>query len=568
MSSSAGASGSSNSPDGAQPANSSLRPVAAPRIVHCAIPSWIASANANTAKLSLSKNNWPEWSQRIRHILNVSGGALASYLNGKVFAHWVSNDPLIRAYCETFAKGEDLRIIQNAASATAMWTALEDRRVKQGAYAQVLFLRDLLATRFDMSKPLDTQARDVVDLSERIVTMGNLTGDSLGVVALLHSLNFNLEHMVNQLINDQSKAKDALTCERIITRLHYEQQQIDAKARATMASASPPVALAASSATRTKDRFCANCKRPNHTAENCWSPGGGAEGQQDQYLARKDAHQKRDKKTQSTTPTSSSSSSTSSSTAPGKKVFRDSSGRAYFLDGDHVYPLLSAEDTALSAFSSIGGSVPLTTEAVITNDPASVPDWVHRFDSVALAAVAPDVSALVADGVCSWYLDSGASTHLSPAKADFISLRQIAPHAIRGVNGSTIHATAIGTILCPLSNGRTLELVDALYVPGAAVRLISIRALCDGHSNYSFTFSRSGVSVHSPSGNLVFEATRRTQTMFTLDPSPPRVTSSALVATRHPNIETIHRHYGHPSYAIAYDIAKLLSREDSHSRAS
>ncbi|KAI1791484.1 hypothetical protein LXA43DRAFT_1082565 [Ganoderma leucocontextum] len=423
-----------------------------------------SAANANGDKLSLSKNNWPEWSQRIRRILNVSGGSLASHLTGQVvcpdendhpaeFAHWVSNDMLIRTYCETFAEGEDLRVIQNSNSANAMWTALEECHVKQGAYAQVLFLRDLLATCFDMSKPLDMQAHDVVDLSECIVAMGNLSGDSLGIVALLHCLSPNLNHIVNQLINDQSKAKDTLTCEHIITCLH-----------------------------------------------------GGAEGQQDGYLAR----QKRDKKPPLGTPAPSSSSSSSSSApaAPGKKVFRD-------FARYHVYPLASPGETALSAFSSLGNCAPLTTEATLTNDPASVPDWVRHFDDVALAAV-----ALVADGICPWYLDSGALTHLSPVKTDFVSLRPIAPHAIHGVNGSTIHATAVGTVWCSLSNGRSLELVDALYVSAAAICLISIRALCDGQFNYSFTFSHSGVTVRSPSGHVVFEASRHTQTMFTLDPTP------------------------------------------------
>ncbi|PIL36541.1 hypothetical protein GSI_00230 [Ganoderma sinense ZZ0214-1] len=140
-----------------------------------------------------------------------------------------------------------------------------------------------------MSKPLNFQARNIVDLSERIVAMGPLTGDSLGVVALLHCLNFNLEHIVNQLINEQSKAAGALTCDRVLTCLQYEQQQIDAKACAALSSVLTPVALAASASTQKKGHFCSNCKHPNHVAKTCWAPGSSAEGQQDQYLARRNA---------------------------------------------------------------------------------------------------------------------------------------------------------------------------------------------------------------------------------------------------------------------------------------
>ncbi|PIL36540.1 hypothetical protein GSI_00229 [Ganoderma sinense ZZ0214-1] len=206
---------------------------------------------------------------------------------------------------------------------------------------------------------------------------------------------------------------------------------------------------------------------------------------------------------------------------------------------------------------SLPSNISLATDATITDDPNSVPDWVQQLDYVALAAVHSGPVALTSNDAHPWYLDSGASMHLSPIKSNFTSLRPIAPHAICGVNSSVIHVTTVGTIKCPLPNGHILELINVLYVPTATVCLISIRALCDSYSNYTVTFSRSGMSLRSPSGNLLFQASRNSNTMFTLNmASPSSSPSTAFIVTHRSNIETIHHHYSHPSYSIAYNIAK------------
>ncbi|KAI0645943.1 hypothetical protein C8Q79DRAFT_871043, partial [Trametes meyenii] len=76
-----------------------------------------------------------------------------------------------------------------------------------------------------------------------------------------------------------------------------------------------------------------------------------------------------------------------------------------------------------------------------------------------------------------FYFDSGASIHLSPVREDFYELNPIAPHAIRGVNGSAIHAVAIGRIKLSVGGNQQLSLDNVLFVPQASVRLISVRVL-------------------------------------------------------------------------------------------
>jgi hypothetical protein len=74
-------------------------------------------------------------------------------------------------------------------------------------------------------------------------------------------------------------------------------------------------------------------------------------------------------------------------------------------------------------------------------------------------------------------LDSGATIHISPDRTDFIELTPIAPRTIKGIAGSTISAVGIGKIRLHIAKGTTLILEPALYVPHAAVRLVSVRSL-------------------------------------------------------------------------------------------
>src|SRR5882724_12757233 len=78
-----------------------------------------------------------------------------------------------------------------------------------------------------------------------------------------------------------------------------------------------------------------------------------------------------------------------------------------------------------------------------------------------------------------FYCDSGATSHISPSHSDFMELTQIPVQQVHGMNGSSVAALGRGKIRLRCSKGRVLILKDALYVPAAALHLISIGRLCD-----------------------------------------------------------------------------------------
>ncbi|OBZ73058.1 hypothetical protein A0H81_06999 [Grifola frondosa] len=66
-------------------------------------------------------------------------------------------------------------------------------------------------------------------------------------------------------------------------------------------------------------------------------------------------------------------------------------------------------------------------------------------------------------------IDSGATTHISPARSDFSDLCSIPPRSIAGINGSSINVLGIGTVHLHVSHGNTVILHNVLYVPQASV---------------------------------------------------------------------------------------------------
>lgn len=73
----------------------------------------------------------------------------------------------------------------------------------------------------------------------------------------------------------------------------------------------------------------------------------------------------------------------------------------------------------------------------------------------------------------SFYVDTGATGHLSQEQDDFLTLHPISPHSVKGVGGSLISVISVGDIKLKIVHGASITLKDALCVPDAAVHLIS-----------------------------------------------------------------------------------------------
>ena len=68
-----------------------------------------------------------------------------------------------------------------------------------------------------------------------------------------------------------------------------------------------------------------------------------------------------------------------------------------------------------------------------------------------------------------FFLDTGATTHITPKRSNFELLHLIAPYPISGVRGSCIYAVGKGTVKIRISDGVHLTLDNVLFVPKSKV---------------------------------------------------------------------------------------------------
>ena len=324
---------------------------AKPCVVPASIASMFLGEPTEEELLDLRRNNWPEWSKKIRKIFSLCPGGLLGYIDGRISCPdalawptenniWLDNDAMVRSFCAFRAKGEDLRLIQSATSAFGMWCILKKRHEPQGPSAQSFLLLELLNVRFDVSLSLAAQAREVVRRCERIMAMGPLSANTLAVGILLYLLGFGFEHIANAFVHEQSDGNNALTSTRIIQRLESEQQIINGR-MSDAVPAGPASALAASSRP-----LCTNCKATGHWLDRCYQVGGPLYPQRHQIIAKQKRRKALRKVVHNSSRSASSASSassswvaTSSSSSVTHRVFHDAQGKAYIFDGESVVPL-------------------------------------------------------------------------------------------------------------------------------------------------------------------------------------------------------------------------------------
>ena len=127
-------------------------------------------------------------------------------------------------------------------------------------------------------------------------------------------------------------------------------------------------------------------------------------------------------------------------------------------------------------------------------------------------------------------------------------------HPPRGVNGSTIDAIGIGSIRVLAKKGQLLVLKNVLYVPQAALRLISVGRLAD--DNMTVTFQREKCTVQNTSNRTVIEAIHKHHGLYMIYGNDA---NSDLVFLTHavPTITTWHKCLGHVGYQFIINLARL-----------
>lgn len=121
--------------------------------------------------------------------------------------------------------------------------------------------------------------------------------------------------------------------------------------------------------------------------------------------------------------------------------------------------------------------------------------------------------------ICSedWYLDSGATQHMSPVRKNFVNFQQIDERKITVADNNKIVAVGIGEVQLKVkvsNKTKNLTVNDVLYVPQLAANLISISKLSE--LGLMVTFKNDICKISTKSGKILGTA-RKSKGMYKLD---------------------------------------------------
>ncbi len=163
----------------------------------------------------------------------------------------------------------------------------------------------------------------------------------------------------------------------------------------------------------------------------------------------------------------------------------------------------------------------------------------HPSDNVGSALVCRDSVSTTGP----WFVDSGASKHLTGDKRWFTKLHECVPCTVTTADRGVLSCSQRGTVVLNTQHG-AFAVHDVLYVPALAVNLLSVSALLK--SRYRVHFTKAGCVIRTSRNKLVAQAAAHDNVyLVRATPQPP--SAQALSATTSSGLDwaTAHARLGH-----------------------
>ena len=366
---------------------------------------------------------------------------------------------------------------------------------------QILLIQEAFVLQYTKTESLSATSLRLSQLMVHIFAIGIPTQDMFLCIVMLNALTGEFANVCNHVATTMLTSTDVagantFKSEMIWAHLDLEQQLNN---NDTSQSAIAPIAHAPIHQNRHSDKRCSNMKCPSpagHTIEECWGLGGGMEGKRDEVLAARKARWDAKSSTKSRKGTGSKTSSGVCHDQSGCAYLLNATGHAIYLATPTTTPTTEKAPTEFARLATeqipddwlacnvgVEMSEYETYITIESSFEASI-DWRERrrdnVDIAALSVAAPiNIShTSLPINASPFFLDTGATTHISPEHTDFFELKPLPPRPIKGIGGSIIHAIGIGSIKICIAKGNHIMLKNVLYVPHATVCLISIKSLC------------------------------------------------------------------------------------------
>jgi gag-polypeptide of LTR copia-type/GAG-pre-integrase domain len=343
--------------------------------------------------------------------------------------------------------------VKNESNAAAIWKKVASIHADKGSLYETNLLMQLQNTCYAEGESMRDHIAKMTELREWLAEMNTLVSDESFVSYLRTSLSLapSFRTLFTTLSATAHQMGKKLTPTDVIWHLTEEATSAEIedsinKSNAAMLAATFK-AKSRNSRSSKNDILCTNtnCGRRGHTKDQCWSKGGGKEGQGPDWW--KTAGKQASANIVESTPTS---------------------------DEPENYAMLTY----------------------------NVPD-----DPTALVCTSDFHSeAHAISNHAGTILDSGASRHFSPDRSKFLNYQELVnPEPIRAADGRTFSALGKGDIQVELPNGdqkpTPITLKNAYYSPHMAFTLMSVS--CVDQAGYSLFIKGGTCIICSPKSNII-----------------------------------------------------------------
>jgi hypothetical protein len=538
------------------------------------IPSHLTDGLENLDK---NKANWATWRRKIGLILESCG--LHEYAYGELkdpvnepnnHRTWSLNDRLACSFLILHFSDADQELVNHITHSADVLQFLRKCHEQEGAYQQLLLIQELLLEkRFSRDIPFSTSYREAFSLIDRIFAIGLPTKDTFTCVALLKMLDSpdftSVRSQVTAALANATPDKP-YTRDDIVKLMDQEQLVVNQ-------SKGEEVLLARDRERMQRSRDgrdgCINCGMRGHSKATCWKSGGGMEGKREEVMAEKARKRAAGSGGQGSKPFKKGNQGSVLYTSDGTAYILDSGGHAVLLAAPTPSPSKPAvrPDEDFAGLACLSSTLSDTDAEVLM---ATMPDS-HLVEHEAytcsldfsVASAFHDNAYDSGGGTLPFILDTGATTHISSRATDFSTLNDVPHHTIRGVGGSSVVATGVGTVYIQLNNSTTLVLRHVLYVPSAKLRLISIGVLC-ADDNCTATFDSQMCKISSKNGNHVASGVRASARGLYILRCEPNIIHRAHIAQAIPNLECWHKRLGQTNYASIINLAQKQMASGMH----
>ncbi|KAJ3554241.1 hypothetical protein NP233_g12465 [Leucocoprinus birnbaumii] len=503
-------------------------------------------------KLKQSANNWEDWSAELRIVLRKHRAEI--YILGDEYepdedsspidwTNWSCNHAMICGFILESIDTAERRPFQELYNVRRLWEAVAKLYNCGGPLSKVELFAKILSRPFSWDTPIIDQYRTIMDNGvDKVFADPIPSKDEIGLMVMLYLMNNS------DMVTELRSARTALMYKPTTSRLDILQQLLDAERdRANRPTQS--FALAATSQTTASSSLTipplptssakVRCTNPNcnllgHDIAWCIRPGGGMEGKTVEEVKALRAKGKKNFKKKP---------------VPAKFTIK---GKNYMVDSDTG--LVFAEVSPSKALPTARVE-PLAAFVADSMCDADIEELANAAGEAICGIDVSDLAGVTSLFPSSFLLDSGCTVHMSPSLSDFVNIHATSDRRVRGVNGSPIDAKGVGDIHLRVDGSDSvLILKDALYVPDANVRLVSVAALTEDIPG-SVLFSDNEAVVYDAQRQVVVTGTRVLgRKLWRLNAHSIQI-DSANIAAPVPDLEQWHRRLRHANNQAIYDMA-------------